>query len=319
MWFKALQFYILDEQSNYNFQQLEKQVSGFAFQPSSTATPKTWGWYPPTDKKSHPLIHAANGFMMICLKTEEKVVPQSIIKEFLADKVEELELEGLRVSKKEKQRLKEEIIQNLLPRAFHKSNKTYAYIDTKHHQLVIDAPSPKKADDFLIAFRKTFDFKLSLPDIQSSCALMTEWLSSNTYPDPFVIEDTCALQSAQEDISHVKYGGQNLLTDNVREHLNDGFFVKQMAMSYADQLSFTLNESCIITKLRFLELVKDLAKDAYRETDAQSFDADFVIMTETLRDFIQSLLQVFGTQEDEPDKTDAIAQNESVVTDEAMA
>ena len=302
MWFKAIQFYQLDKDSKFVVSEMEEQLKAFEFESCSSASPKTKGWYPPTNNKEHSLLYSTNGFHMMSIKIEEKLIPQYVIKEHLQEKVEILESNGQRVSKKEKGRLKEEIFHSLLPRAFNKSGRIYAYIDTQRNLLIVDASSPNKADEFIALFRETFDFKLSRPEVNHSCAIMTEWLENNACTHSFAIEDACLLQDSKEDSSSIRYKGQELLTDYVKDNLNEKYFVKQLALCWDDKISLTVNEGLIITKIKFLDLIKDLAKDAYRETDLQAFDSDFVIMTETIREFLDDLQAAFEVGEKEASK-----------------
>jgi len=289
MWFKALQVFNIDQHADYSEKKLQKNLTDYVFTPCSTVTPKTWGWYPPTDNPEHELGYFANGFIMLCLKTEKKLIPPLVVKELLTQKITAMTKDGLNVSKQERMRLKDEIIQDLLPRAFHTANKTFAYIDTQHHILVIDAASPKKADDFLMAFRSTFDYKITRSDIQNSCSQMTKWLATQNSPNPFIIEDACLLQNANYQDSFVKYSGQDLNTNTIKTQLQQGFYVRQLLMSWDAKLEFVLNEDAVISKIKFLADVKNLAKNSSRDTELMAFDADFVIMTETLRAFIQDL------------------------------
>lgn len=69
---------------------------------------------------------------MLCGKKEEKVVPGSVVNEMLQERISEIEeREARKLPAKERNRLKDELIFELLPRAFSFSKKTYAYIDSQ--------------------------------------------------------------------------------------------------------------------------------------------------------------------------------------------
>ncbi|VEB42933.1 Recombination-associated protein rdgC [Chromobacterium violaceum] len=67
---------------------------------------------------------------MVSMRREDKVLPASVIRDFVEMKVQEIEDKELRkVGRKEKLALKEQITDDLLPRAFVRSGRTSAYLD----------------------------------------------------------------------------------------------------------------------------------------------------------------------------------------------
>ena len=53
----------------------------------------------------------------------------------------------------------------LLPRAFSKFTKLYAYIDTKNRRIVLGTANAKKAEQFITMFKKSISENVSLLDI----------------------------------------------------------------------------------------------------------------------------------------------------------
>lgn len=86
-----------------------------------------FGWVKPLGKFGSTLTHSAAGHILICARKEEKMLPGTVVKEMLAEKVEAIEFEqGRALKKKEKEALKEEILHTLLPRAFSRTSQTFA-------------------------------------------------------------------------------------------------------------------------------------------------------------------------------------------------
>src|SRR5690606_23539546 len=95
------------------------------------------------------LVHSANGALLICLREEKKLLPASVVREALDERIREVEDREMRkVRKREREQLKEEIIFELLPRAFTRSTNTYGYIDTQAGMVVVDASTWRKAEHF---------------------------------------------------------------------------------------------------------------------------------------------------------------------------
>lgn len=296
MWFKNCQVFSLKESFDYDAESLEKQLDSQRFLPCSSVDPQTSGWVPPTGNEDAMLVHAANGFIMLALKTEKKLIPSSVLNERLAEKIEELEeREGRKVRKKEKDAMKDEIHHTLVTQAFTQSSVLYGYIDTKKNLVVVNSSSRKKAEDFCNAVRGALgSFKVELPDVNAISIQMTDWLKSAKYPPDLIIEDNCVIEDTREGGS-LKVAKQDLAADDIIKFIDHGREVVQMTFSWREEVRFTLKDDFSIKSIKFLEGVQDKASDIFTETDAERFDADFTILTDTLREFINYLLETFET------------------------
>ncbi|MCK9345417.1 MAG: recombination-associated protein RdgC, partial [Candidatus Pacebacteria bacterium] len=125
MWFKNLSIFRLTEDFTLAPADLELKLEQMAFRPCGSHEEFTFGWTSPLGKSSEQLVHSANGFLMLCGKKEERVLPASVVNEMMQDKILETEeQQGRKLSKKERTAIKDELIFELLPRAFTFSNKT---------------------------------------------------------------------------------------------------------------------------------------------------------------------------------------------------
>ena len=75
------------------------------------------GFLPPFgNDKNGPLVVAADGYLLVNMRTNERILPGSVVRDELKDKVDEIEAsQSRKVYKKERDQLKDEIIQALLP------------------------------------------------------------------------------------------------------------------------------------------------------------------------------------------------------------
>ena len=139
MWFKQIQAFQLTDTIKFNAADLENKLEQFSFTPCSPNLPSSIGWTSPTDEAHASLVYAANKKMLICLQIEEKLLPASVIREELKEKIKEIEATREHpVSGQEKRSLKGDIYYSLMPKAFGKIKKLYAYIDTEKNLLMLN-------------------------------------------------------------------------------------------------------------------------------------------------------------------------------------
>ena len=296
MWFKNLTIFRLTETFSLSAEELEEKLSALAFRPCGSHDEFSLGWVSPVGKDA-PLVHSANGFFMICTKKEERVLPASVLAEMLQEKITEQEEEqGRKLSKKERTALKDELIFELLPRAFTFSRKLYAYIDVKGGFLVVDSASTGKAEDLVSLLRKCLGSLPAVPlnTVEKPIANMTDWLISQQYPKDIKIEDECELRAPEEAGGVIRCKRHDLFLPEIKNHLDIGKQVIKLAVSWDNRMSFVLDENLSIKRLKFLDLVQDQVADSNAEDEAARFDVDFSIMTLELANFIPRLLEIFG-------------------------
>lgn len=313
MWFKDLRLFQFTEKFNLTAEALTEQLASKAFIPCSNLAASTMGWVPPMEQEDAPLVHAANGFMMICLKMQEKIIPSTVIREILEEKVKEIEKEQDRkVYKKEKLRLRDEIYQDLLPKALCKSSRLYAYIDVQHNYMVVNSGSATKAEVLNTFLRKTIgSLKTILPEVQTPGVLMTHWLSHMNQLEDFVIEDFCVFKDNDDSGGSIRCNQQDLSSANIQSLVEEGKSVSQLGLSWCEQVSFVLHDDFSVHRMKYLEAVQAQADDIFTESEADRFDANFTIMTQTCRLLLNSLLEQFAKTDEVkqavPEKEEALA------------
>ena len=296
MWFKNLSIFRLTEEFSLAPADLELKLEQMVFRPCGSHEEFTFGWTSPLGKSSQQLVHSANGFLMLCGKKEERVLPTSVINEMMQEKILETEQQqGRKLGQKERTAIKEELIFELLPRAFTFSNKTYAYIDPKGGWLIVDAASVKKAEDLLSTLRKCLGSLPAVPlnTIEKPAKVMTGWLIDNQAPNDITIEDECELRAPEEG-GIIRCKRHDLSLPEIKNHLDTGKEVIKLAVNWADRLSFIIDENLSIKRLKFLDLIQEQASGIDADSEAEQFDVDFSIMSLELANFLPRLLEIFG-------------------------
>lgn len=301
MWFKQVQLFQLTSPVAYDAENLDKRLANLAFTPCLPSLASSHGWYPPIGNKDAPLVHPANGYLMICLQCEDKILPAPVLRQAVQDKVQEIEHEDdRRVGQKEKRALKDDITQTLLPRAFSKFTPVYAYIDTNKNLLAVNTTNASKLKAFTMLFERAVSgVKLKPFSIKKVTPLMTQWLIDPAYiPEGFSIAKHAVLQDANQQNRVIRCQQQDLFAESIQSLIKDGCSVKQMALNWQEQVDFVLNEDFTLRSISFSDEIVKLAQDDVSETAAQAFDADFAIMSSTFKKLFNDLLAFFAKEVD---------------------
>ena len=297
MWFKNLCVFRFTQPVDLSPEDIEPRLADQAFRPAGTLEPSSTGWVSPLGLAESPLIHVTNGYAMLCARREERILPAAAVREVLEARIDEIEEKtGRRVRGKARTDLRDEVVLEMLPRAFTRSRRTFAYVDPREGWLVVDAPSPRRAEEVTALLRESLG---SLPIApfsvaESPTSVMTAWLATGTPPEGFAIEDECDLSEPGEDGGVIRVRRHDLDAAEIRAHIDTGKRVTRLAMGFEDRLGFLVDENLLIKRLRFRDIVQDEAAGVRADTDAERFDGDFAIMSLELARLLPQLAEAFG-------------------------
>ncbi len=195
MWFKNLRLFQLLKPFDLSYEDLEAQLGDYAFVPCASYEKSRLGWVSPlgdaapelgdsageeegdaeqgnekdgdTRALPQPLTHIVGDFIMLCAQKQDKLLPASVVREATAERVADIEeRQGRKIYRKEKREIQDDVYNSLLPRAFTRSTRTYAYIShARNNLLVVDAASPAKAEELVNLLRDSLGtFPVAIPD-----------------------------------------------------------------------------------------------------------------------------------------------------------
>lgn len=296
MWFRNLTLFRLVEPVSLDAEVLAVRLESRAFQPCPSHQPSATGWTAPLGRKARDVIHATAGRWLICLRTEEKLLPAIVINQALAEQIAVIEDDQRRsVRRREKQELREQLVHELLPRALTRSRRSYAYLDTANGWLVVDSASPGRVEELTETLRNTLDsLPIAPPRVKESPAMvMTAWLAAGQAPADFTFGDVCELQEGGDHGGVVRCRGQDLTGDEIRAHLDAGKQVVRLGLIWNERIAFVLDETLVIRRLQFLDVIHESLRDGANSA-AALFDAEFALMTGELALLLPRLLELFG-------------------------
>lgn len=301
MWFRNLLVYRLNLETALQPEELDAALANLPAKACGSQVPSTYGFIAPWGKgQDAPLVHVSQNFMLVAARQEERILPGSVVRDALNEKVEELEAaEARKVYKKEKDQLKDEIIQTLMPRAFIRKSVTFAAIDSKNGFIYVDASSAKRAEELLSAMREALG-SLPVRPIsvkQAPLATFTNWLKQHEASNGLLLLDECELRDSAEDGGIIRIKREDLASEEVQNHLAAGKLATMLSLAWEDKLSFMLDDKLSIKRLRFEDLLQSQAEQDGGDDAASQFDASFTLMMLTLQDFIPQLLEALGGEE----------------------
>lgn len=275
MFFKNLQIYRLLGPINV------AQLLRGTFAPCPPNARASRGWVPPVESEPDSLALMQDGNVLIAMATEERLLPTDVITRAVAQRAAKLEAEqGYAPGRKQRQELRNNVVEELLPKAFTRLRVTRAWFNVAEGWFVVDAGTPSKAEAVIEHLRLTLDALPLGPFVtgHSPSAAMTEWLLGDA-PFDFSVDRTCQVKGS----GSVTYQDRPLEgADDLRSQLANGLLPTKLAMTWNDRLSFVLTDALAIKRLAFLDITK--AEE----------ESDFAILSGELCRFLPALEDALG-------------------------
>jgi len=296
LWFRNLIWYQFKAPDNFTEGRLSEALSAAPFTPCRGAEAKTSGFGAPAGVVEEP-IFTSQGFHLIALHTEEKILPASVLKQAVADRVAEIEAaESRKVFRREQQQLKDELTLTLLPRAFTRRRVTRALIAPGQGWILVDASSHNRAEELMSALREALgSLKAVLLNTKHSPSrLMTDWvLDAQPVAANFQLGEDAELVDPLNSGSHIKLKGQVLNQSDVQAHLQGGLMVDRLALTFDEQLEFVLHADLSIKRLRPTEMAAE-RMESDQDDPLAALDTEVAHLGLELTRLLPALVEAFG-------------------------
>jgi len=294
--FKNARLFRLQEPFALTAAELETALAGRPARPCGPLEMATLGWTSPLADGS-ALVHAVSGCLLLCARRQERLLPAAVVTETLAERVAEIEDEEARsIGRAERRRLRETIVADLLPRAFTRSRRILAYIDTLSGWLIVDAASDKLAEELVSLLRETLGSLPATPPRPAAApaSRMTAWVAAGAGAEDLALGATCELRDPKNTQSVTRCRGQDLTGEEVAGHLRAGKEVVQLELEWVEHLSFVLAEDLALKRLRLADGLTEGLEEIDDEDPSARLDAELALLALELRGLIERLTEVFG-------------------------
>lgn len=280
MFFRNLTFFRFP--TTLDFESLDTLLPEAQLKPVGPLELSSRGFISPFGRGEEALSHRIGDSIWLTVGGEDKILPGSVVNDLLAKKLEEIEQkEGRKPGGRTRKRLKEDLVHELLPRAFVKPSRTDALLDLEHGFVAVDTSSRKSGESVVSEIRRAMGSFPALP-LNAEVAprsILTGWIAGEPLPEGLSLGEECELKDAMDGGAVVKCQNQELQSDEIAKHLEAGKQVTRLALTLDDHLSFVLGEDLIVRKLKFLEGAVDQLENTEREDLRAELDARFALLS----------------------------------------
>jgi recombination associated protein RdgC len=264
-----------------DFNDLDTHLDPCALKPVGALELSSRGFVSPFGRDGESLSHRIADAIWLSIGSEDKILPGAVVNDLLSRKLAEIEeKEGRKPGGRARKRLKEDLVHELLPRAFVRPSRTDALLDLEHGLCVVDTSSRKNAENVVSEVRKALGSFPALP-VNAEVAprsVLTGWIAGDPLPDGLSLGDECELKDAADKGAVVKVQRMELQSDEIARHLEAGKQVTRLALTLDDHVSFVLGEDLVLRKFKLLDGAVDQLESTERDDIRAELDARFALM-----------------------------------------
>lgn len=265
---------------------LDTRLADVPLKPVGALELSSRGFVSPFGRDAEALSHRVDDALWLTVGGEDRLLPAAVVNDLLAKKLADIEhREGRRPGGRARKRLKEDLVHELLPRAFVRPTRTDAMLDLGHGLCIVDTASRKSAEAVVSDIRHALGSFPALPLNAEVAprAVLTGWIAGEPLPEGLSLGEECELKDAAEHGAIVKCQRQDLQGDEIAQHLEAGKQVTRLALVLDDHVSFVLGEDLVIRKLKFLDGAVDQLEGTGQEDIRAELDARFALMAAELK------------------------------------
>lgn len=296
MWFKNIRPFRIHSAPDLTAEALGGLLEEYTLQPCARLQEFSTGWTSPYGREETTLVHEVSKALLFRYSVSEKVLPPGVVKETLSERLNAFEQRaGRPPGAREKRQARDEVLMDLLPRAFVQTKSIDAYLDLTQGWLLINSASAKQSENVAELLQRCVPaLSMSAPDMSNMLRThMTHWLKEGQCPGDLDFSDEVDLQDEADERSTVRCRHQELRSSEISQHLKAGKRVQKIGLMWGDRLSFTLSDEFALLRIKMQDVVMQQLEEISTESDLDDLDAQFALMTLELRNLYGYLEEIF--------------------------
>ncbi|MBB5014142.1 recombination-associated protein RdgC [Rehaibacterium terrae] len=292
MFFRNLTFFRFPPSLAKALDELDARLEDCRLKPVGPLEMSSRGFVSPFGRDEPALTHRVGDCIWLTVGGEDKILPAAVVNDVVARKAAELEeRDGRKLGGRARKRLKDEVLHELLPKAFVRPVRTNAYLDLEHGFIAVDTSSRKQAEAVVSEVRHALGSFPALPLNAEVAprAVLTGWIAGEALPDGLTLGDECELKDGLDKGAVVRCQRQELVGDEIAKHLEAGKQCSKLALILDDHVGFVLGEDLIVRKLKFLDGAVESLENTERDSLHAEMDARFALMSGELKRLFATL------------------------------
>lgn len=290
--FKNYLLYSLDKK--LDLESLETRLESFkSKEPSKTGieTVGFWSPFPTNDGLSHTIMNSH----YFNLRFFKKNIPSKLVNYRLGQKIRKAEEQGNPVSKKQRQELKEEIINHIASNTPAVPDSVNFMYDEDELVLCVDTSSNKKAETCISLLRKAIGSVPCKPLIPFNIAsLLTSWCFENNLPDCLTVKEKGKLKALDETKAEASFNNQFMDAEEVIAARDSGKYLVQIALQFEDDFLFSFTEDGSVKSIKYTDFKLEEISEIPKSNEAELLDAQLALNTDSVRKFVKFVKEEIG-------------------------
>lgn len=297
--FRNVRFFRLNTAWPGSEQALSEQLASAAFTPCGPFSERSTGFEPPTGAPDGLLVRRVEGADLLRLRSQTRLLPAAAIDDALEARIEDwrqrMESDP---SPREKRKLKAQTRDELLPKALLKSQRTRGFMIASEQLLAIETLSDSRTEEFLEHLRAPLGTVDAVPlAFKRPFAELLTRVFLGDAPRGFALGRECRMCDPADVKASIRCADLDLGDPGVRRHVSEGMRLTHLEIEFDNVLRCTLDEKGGIAKLKLVGA--DIAEDLPDEDPLARLDAEFALLTGTLRQLLNAMRQALGGYEEE--------------------
>lgn len=311
MWFKNAIIFKVIRADFFSQIQLELLLSQTKFRECGATELSTFGWdsaLPDTTNLVHSVDN--NNYQLIRACKATKTLPTDFLNREIAKQVKVIEAEQSRkVTKKEKEQIKEDLLFHHLPNAFPTYKHTDVYLDNVNQLLIVNTATRGTAEDVLALLRScigTLPVTNYFTEPLQDC--LNHWVDGQRDIEPeFVLGGNVQFSASGETPAQAKFTNEEDITAKSISNfvINEDRDVNYLSLEFDEAFYFTLDAKGFLKGIKPFDVLAEHNEDIDTSEDLLArIDADFVLFAKEMGRLFYSFSEMKITDETKRDVFD---------------